>query len=525
MSGGPGSGCAARPIAALVLVAAPFVVAAAYQAIHDSPTFDEPVYLHAGLAALQQHQVRLNDEHPPLAKAIAALPVLAVRHRLPKLTSHPADDEHDEVAAFVRLQDQDGRLQREIQLARVAPILEALAVGVVIFAMGASLFGPSAGLVAAALWWWNPLTIAMGHLDGIDIAFTLTVVLVAWATLSHLQKPTLRRALLIGVAGGACLLTRHTGILVVCGVALTMVVPRPRAIRHAAIVLTISVACVWLVYLALGHEIVPMTYLDGVRRIIHLGTEPGPGYLLGQRWIGARWWSWPVALIAKVPATTLGAAVVGVAVARRCVRWRRSIAVPMLLLGTFTLLQSRPVGVRYLLPVMALMLIGAGAALTAKRTAGVTAALGVVAVVALAALTDARAHAIAWSPWPFAPVWRAMTDSNVDWGQDYAALESWTDRHPGARVAYFGPRGRSDRSIPGARPLLGVPQSDVDGWVAVSATLVTGDQRDQLGWLRGYCPTGSIGGSVLTYQFRSAPHGGSRPSEPHGYCSANTTST
>ena len=60
----------------LALLAAGFLALGVAEARADAPTFDEPVYVSAGLAALLHHDVTLNDEHPPLPKVLAVLPVL-----------------------------------------------------------------------------------------------------------------------------------------------------------------------------------------------------------------------------------------------------------------------------------------------------------------------------------------------------------------------------------------------------------------------------------------------------------------
>ena len=163
--------------AVLLVAAVPFVALALHQAHTDSPTFDEPVYIEAGLVAMLRHDLRFNDEHPPLAKVIAAVPVLFAHPVLPRLSRAPAKDEHEEAAAFVRAQDARGRLQRETELARLVPILEALACGLVIFRLGSVLFGEPAGVLGAVLWWWNPLTLGIGHVLGIDVPFTLAALL------------------------------------------------------------------------------------------------------------------------------------------------------------------------------------------------------------------------------------------------------------------------------------------------------------------------------------------------------------
>jgi hypothetical protein len=520
-------------LGALVLAALPFVVISAFQAVHDSPTFDEPVYIQAGLAAIAQHDLRLNDEHPPLAKVLAALPVLLAHPTLTPLTSNPAADEHRENAAFVRAQDRRRLLQRETELARIVPILEALVCGLVIFRLGSKLHGDVAGLVGAVLWWWNPLTLGVGHLDGIDVPFTLATLLVAWALVTHIDHRSRRSVVVLGLACGAALLTRHTGVIVVGGAIAGLLATRRRTVRDALLVGGIAFASIWAAYLVLDPRLnahlglLPSVYVDGVRHILDLGRQPGPGFLLGQRWVGARWWFWPVALAAKVPVTTLVASLLGVAgvvatAGPRRWTWVRALLLPMVALVLFTLTQARPVGVRYLLPAVGLLLMSAGATLRHGRRAVV--GLAATGAFAFASMIGASAHALAWTPWPFHPGYRSLTDSSVDWGQDFDALDRWSAAHH-PRVAYFGPRGRSGADLSAARPLLGVDRAIITGWVAASATLITGDPADHLGWLRGYCPVGSINGSVLLYFFRSPPVETSFHGRPPTYCATGATSS
>src|ERR1035441_5194785 len=83
----------ARPLAARILttpllllgvLAACFIGLGVRQAWSDAPTYDEPVYLSAGVTALVEHDLRLNPEHPPLGKVLAAIPVLADQPIVPK---------------------------------------------------------------------------------------------------------------------------------------------------------------------------------------------------------------------------------------------------------------------------------------------------------------------------------------------------------------------------------------------------------------------------------------------------------
>jgi hypothetical protein len=43
---------------------------------HESVTFDEIAPIGAGVSYLQKLDMRMNEEHPPLAKVVAALPLM-----------------------------------------------------------------------------------------------------------------------------------------------------------------------------------------------------------------------------------------------------------------------------------------------------------------------------------------------------------------------------------------------------------------------------------------------------------------
>jgi hypothetical protein len=151
-----------------------------------------------------------------------------------------------------------------------------------------------------------------------------------------------------------------------------------------------------------------------------------------------------------------------------------------------------------------------------------TAALAVVLAAAAAALASSFPHSIAYTAPPFRPSYRVATDSNIDWGQDFGALVSWSRTyHP--YVAYFGPRGLGTAQIPGSRALVGVSPSTITGWVAASASDLTSADRSSLAWLRGYCPVGTIGGSILLYHFTSPPTARSGPATPAPMCTGSVS--
>ena len=196
------------------------------QARSDSPTYDEPVYVSAGLLALKEHDLAYNAEHPPLAKAIAAIPVLTTGATLPPGHVHDVNDERTYSAAFLRQQRRDGVLDQVTFASRLVPAATVLVVAALLFLLARQLAGRAAGLTAAALWLVSPLVIGLGHLDGVDLPFALAVVVLAGALLHQRHHPGRRPAVLLGVALGLCLATSMLGLVLVPVVVVLMLVQR-----------------------------------------------------------------------------------------------------------------------------------------------------------------------------------------------------------------------------------------------------------------------------------------------------------
>jgi hypothetical protein len=143
-------------------------------------------------------------------------------------------------------------------------------------------------------------------------------------------------------------------------------------------------------------------------------------------------------------------------------------------------------------------------------------ALGVLALAAQVMFVwMAAPHSLAWTPPPFTPAYRFVTDSNVDYGQDVERFIHWAEQRPTAAAIV---RARGFTLPASVQPLIGTPPSTLDGWVAVSVTNLTALHRDELSWLRAYCPVDSIGGSILLYYFAAPPDAAPGPTTPVKPC-------
>jgi hypothetical protein len=142
--------------------------------------------------------------------------------------------------------------------------------------------------------------------------------------------------------------------------------------------------------------------------------------------------------------------------------------------------------------------------------------LGVLALGQAAALVDSANRSLAWTTWPFQPGYRWVADSNLDWAQDLNDLRSFArDNHPW--MAFDSPLILED-PIDEAKTLRGTDPKTVDGWIAVGASTLTVYSRDEVAWLRGYCPVGDIGGTILLYRLEHPPDVRPGPAQPVAPC-------
>jgi hypothetical protein len=227
-------------------------------------------------------------------------------------------------------------------------------------------------------------------------------------------------------------------------------------------------------------------------------------------------------MMVKLPFTVLALLVLGPLGWRWLGRDARKRALlvavlPALVAFAFVLPYVKPVGLRYALPGIAMLLVVASplALALVRRRAGVV-VLGAGALVQLVFLWSSVPHSLAWTAPPFRPGYRAVSESNLDWGQDAYRLADWLEGRE-AHVGYFGIEWLVD-GLPGYRPLRDVPPEELTGWVAVSATLLTTYSRDELAWLRAYCNVGTIGGTILLYHFDEPPSPEPGPAAPAGRC-------
>ncbi len=523
------------PMVCLMVVAVGFLIAGTVEAWRDSPTYDEPVSVTAGVLALTHHDLAYSAEHPPLDKAIAAIPVLFVHPVIPKNPSWTTNDESKYIPKFIDANIGKGLLHRLTFASRIVPLLEVTAVGFVLFLLGRRLFGPWAGFLAGALWFVSPLVIGLGHLDGVDMPFALATVLYSLSLLTWIRRRDQGSTVWLGLGCVAVASTQATGFLLVGFAGLVVLVAswperRWRATIPALQIGLITWVGVWASYLVLDPSqllhpgILPLPYFQGLHGLASHDTVASRSFLLGRSWEGANWWYWPGSVLIKVTTPVLVALLVGPWFWRGHSRDTKRqaflvLVCPAAILFAFIVFTPRDIGVRYLLPEIALWMVAASPLVRIAHSVPGRIVLVAGAVVALFMAGTSIPNSLAYTSPPFQPGYRVATNSNLDWGQGFNLLSQWAPGHH-PYVEYFGPRGFGVSQLPvgSSRAIGGVDPTKIRGWVAVSATSLIDTQIDHLGWLRAYCPVGELGGSILLYHFATPPTGARGPTTPAALC-------
>jgi len=205
----------------LLLVQLVFLVSGLFA---SSPTCDEPNHLAAGLAALNTGDFRFSRDHPPLQNLICALPAELLYN--PTLDfANRAWERAIHLGLFSKkmLLANPDHFENLFLAGRFGTVLLTLTLSVAVFLVARSLFGFLPAAAALAFFAVEPNVLTHGRLVTTDLSAALFFFLATWAFCRFLERNDKRSALLLGLALGAGLLSKHSVFVAVPAFALTWV--------------------------------------------------------------------------------------------------------------------------------------------------------------------------------------------------------------------------------------------------------------------------------------------------------------
>src|SRR5580692_4781000 len=175
----------------------------------ESLTFDEGDHIFAGYMMGHAGDYGLNPEHPPLVKLLAAVPLFGHEYWLP-----PQQGRYFKSEAYLDGRDwlarNDGDSGRMVLKMRLAAGLLALGLSLMVFVAARAWFGTAAGLAALALVSFDPNVLANSALVTTDIGVSLFFLASIFAFYRYVERATLMRLAVAGVAAGLLLATKHS---------------------------------------------------------------------------------------------------------------------------------------------------------------------------------------------------------------------------------------------------------------------------------------------------------------------------
>jgi 4-amino-4-deoxy-L-arabinose transferase-like glycosyltransferase len=484
-----------RAVLILLLIVGTIRIASTYTTFSD--TADETMHLATGLEVLTQHRYTLQLQNPPLPRIAIALP--------PFLAGARYDDGENPLVMFHDL----GHYKTMLFLARVGTLVFFLIGALSIWAWTRRELDETTALVAGLFFTTQPSILGHSGLATLDAAGTAGMAVALLAFSRWLERPTAKRAAILGLAWGfaiCCKLLCIAYVPIACAAIYAVRLlrdPETRARwRSIATVLLVPPLAVLVVWAGYGFSTAPASamapvqrafpntiaskvlasldsttpvpapaFITGVAQMIEVNRMGFPGYAL-HRWSDAGWWWYfPLALGLKTTIATLLLVLLGIVFARRNSAFLEAMAAAAAILG-LSMTTHVDIGVRYILPIyvpLSLAMAVAFMALIRHRHKLARGAAIVLLAWHLIASFLAHPDYLAYfnemaQPDPS----RYLVDSNLDWGQDILRLRDEVRRQkiPQLGVALFGP---ADLDRLGFPPHYYVDaRTPTQGWVAVS---------------------------------------------------------
>src|ERR1043166_6059009 len=182
-----------------------------------SITIDEIVMIPSGYYHVAAQNFELINDHPPLSKILAAIPLLFIQPeevRPEQIVGEPgsSDERWAHMEAFW-----ENNPDKFLSLSfwpRVFMIGLSVALGLLVFRFARELFGEFAAVLAVVLFTLEPTVLAHGRVVQTDMPATFGYLLFFFMLWRYSRNQSIRRAAWLGFAAGLAVLTKFSMLLV-----------------------------------------------------------------------------------------------------------------------------------------------------------------------------------------------------------------------------------------------------------------------------------------------------------------------
>jgi len=471
-----------------------------WSALGETQTWDEGIHLVAGFTYLTQGDYSWNQEHPPLAKIMSALPL--TRMHLEAHRTAPDGKLRDEVQYGIDFLYRNRASGDAILIAgRGATMLLSVLFLAAVAWWTRRRFGFAAGLLAVTLCAFDPNLIAHSRYVTTDFPVTVFYFFACVLWVEYLETGRFRDLLAASAAFALAMATKFSAVILIP----TLIAlygwrwaqrpkefPWRRPLVASATLLAVLAVLVSVLYwpetvrcfttdvprldtvsdrgnlvgkilfrLGRWFHLPAHRYLWGLGAVATHNSGGHPSYLMGLRSETGFWYYFPVVFAVKSTLAALLATAVGLA-GGAWLAWKSAsrgalarfrdippmcagLLFPPLFYFGVSMTSGINLGMRHILPVYPFLYVGAAAMMARFASDGRAARLATMAMAALGLLQAAECARIApdylayFNPLAGGPGNgpHYLVDSNIDWGQDVKKLVKWLDAHGTRRARVY----------------------------------------------------------------------------------------
>ena len=503
-----------------------------------SITFDEDLHIATGYNILRTGSLRLISGHPPLTSYWMSWPLLL----------SPDTPDPEEIPTWARNDRRlfvrndiwwDLPIDTWVIPPRITVSWLTLLLGAFLFRWASDWFGPRSGLLALALFAFDPNILAHGTLATLDLGVTCLIFVTMYGVQRLLRRPSGMNLTLTGISLGLALATKISALLLLpISVGLMILWGlrywRKELVIRVSVYLGVAFLTLWATHLfefgpppGLSFSLPAPTYWRAFLRVGEHSLIGNQTYLLGETYFGGRWYYFPVVFALKTPLPALillGAALLNAW--RRPKRWRRELILAILPISYFflSIINEINLGYRHLLPILPFLYLFIARLAAPRLTQHTSRIKHYVLRFTFYALLLWQAVGTL-HVWPFHLTYfneiiggprngyRYIADSNVDWGQglkalrDYLEAASWPDVKLSSFTFFIRPELYGIEATP-LPPLADAPTTlpsrfnPAPGTYVISASTLRGFQladTETYNWFWHREPDDVVANAMLVY--------------------------